>query len=840
MKISLKWLRSYTPVNVSVERLAHLLTMAGVEVADVYRIGESWDNVFVGEITALQPHPNADRLQLASVDYGPGRGITVVTGARNIAVGDRVPLALVGARLIDTHVNPPEVRELKPVKLRGILSEGMVCSAKELGLGEDHAGILILDRDATVGAPLAQELGDVILDLDVTPNRVDCFAVLGVAREVASLLNEPVTFPEARYAEDGPPINSLIEIQVPDPDLAPRYTASLIQNVTIGQSPKWLRDRLTAVGLRPINNVVDVTNYVMLEWGQPLHAFDYDRIRGRKVIVRRAGDGERLRLLDNSEHSLTHNNLVIADAEGAIGLAGVMGGGNSEVSSETRNVLLESANFNPISTRRTARQIKLITDAAHRFERGLPRELPIPALQRATQLILETAGGTAARGIVDRYLDPSEPTAIFLTTAEVRRVLGISPTLEETAAILERIGCQVSREAEGLRVVPPMLRTDLTIPADLCEEIARIIGYDEIPSTLPLGRPPEPTVNEEWLWKEALRQTLTGVGFTEIVSYALTSRDRLGRLLGGAGRSAGSDSFMAPPAIAREFANGDLGHAVTRRFVPVDVEPLELLNPLSRESETLRTTLFGSSLEAVRNNLRVTDRDVLLFEIARTYVPRVQDLPEERNTLAIGAGAYRSGASWGSRVENDFYWLKGVAEVALDRLNVGERAYRPLRHPLFHPLRSAAIVFPGPNGDELIGVLGEVEADVRAQFDLDQPAFLLGLDLDAILPRARHARQIEPLPRFPAVVQDLAVVVPTTLPAATIEALVRETGMPLVKSVELFDIYQGPPIPDGEINLAYHITYQAPDRTLTDAEVGALHRRIEQALSGQLGAKLRG
>jgi phenylalanyl-tRNA synthetase beta chain len=840
MKISLKWLRSYVPAGVPVAELAHKLTMAGVEVADFYRIGESWEHVYVGEVATLQPHPNADRLQLATVNYGEGRQITVVTGARNFAVGDKVPLALVGAQLVDTHVDPPVVRELKPVKLRGIQSEGMVCSAKELGLGEDHAGILILDREAPVGAPLASELGDVILDLDVTPNRVDCFSLTGVAREVSALLDEPLTLPAATYDENGPPASSLIEIEVADPDLCPRYTASIVQGLTIGPSPKWLRDRLTAAGLRSINNVVDVTNYVMLEWGQPLHAFDYDKVRGGKIIVRRAGEQEPMTLLDGSEHHLASTNLVIADTKGPIGVAGVMGGANSEVTPETRNIVLESANFQPLSVRRTARSLKMLTDAAHRFERGLPCELTVPAVRRATQLLLETAGGTAAKGLIDVYPAPAAPTVVRLTQSEVRRILGIAPTLDEMTALLERVGCTVTRAGDELRVSPPLQRTDLNLPADLCEEIARMIGYDALPSTLPMGEPPEPTINEEWLWKETLRETLAGLGLSEIVSYALTSRERLGRLLGQAGRLAGGSAAPTTSAPAAGSSPRDLGQAVGQRFAPLDVEPLELLNPLSRDGEALRTTMFGSLLEAVRNNLRVADRDVLLFEIARTYVPRPQNLPEERNMLTIGAGAYRSGTSWGQRVENDFFWLKGVAEVVLDRLNLGERSYRPVRHPIFHPTRAAAIVRPGSDGDQLIGILGEVEPDVRAAFDLDQPAFLLGLDLDALLPQARRTHPVDAIPRFPPVVQDLAVIVPTLVPSQAIEELVREAGMPLVKSVDLFDIYQGPPIPDGKINLAYHITYQSPERTLTDGEVATVHRKIEQALVGQLNAELRG
>lgn len=838
MKVSLKWLRSYTPANLPTDRLAHRLTMAGTEVAEIYRYGETWNNVCVGEITALHPHPNANRLQLVDVNFGPERTIQVVTGATNIAVGDKIPLALVGARLLDSHANPPEIRELKPVKLRGILSEGMVCSALELGLGEDHAGILILDESAVPGTPLAEELGDVIFDLDITPNRVDLFSMIGVGREVATLLDEPLAIPSVAYPEAGPPVASLVDVEIVDSELCPRYMAAVIQNVQIGQSPKWLKERLTAAGLRPINNVVDVTNYVMLEWGQPLHAFDYDKLRGRRIIVRRAGEGETITLLDGSERGLTDANLVIADAKGAVAIAGVMGGANSEVSAETRNILLESANFNPISVRRTARAHRALTDAAHRFERGLPRQLPEPALRRAVQLILETAGGTAATGVVDRYPLPTELPEILLTSAEVKRLLGIDLGHEQIATLFTRARCQVTVEAAGVKVVPPMQRTDLQLPADLCEEIARIVGYDGIPSTLPAGRPPEPTRNAEWQWKDALRQSLVGLGLNEVVTYALTSRERIGRLRPRE-LPLGAESFQAPARLTSGYGAADLGQAVTERFAPLDVEPVEVLNPLSRDSECMRTTSFSNLLETVRANLRVTDENVLLFEIGRIYLPRPNNLPEERNVLTVATGAYRSGAAWGQRAENDFFWLKGIAEATLDRLRIANRIYRALRQPIFHPTRSAAILVPG-EPDRLIGVLGEVEPEVRAAFDIDQPAFLFALDLDAALPLASSVRQCVPIPRFPPIGQDLAVVIPTTVSSEQIEELIREVGMPLVKDIELFDIYQGPPIPAGKINLAYHITYQALDRTLTNEEAAAVQRRVEQALVAKLDAELRG
>ncbi|HLG50826.1 MAG TPA: phenylalanine--tRNA ligase subunit beta [Chloroflexota bacterium] len=838
MRVSLKWLRSYTPVHHPVEEIIHRLTMAGTEVADVHRFGDDWSNVYVGQVTRLERHPNADRLLLATVNYGEGRTITVVTGAQNLKVGDRVPLALAGARLLDPHAPEPRPRELKPATIRGIVSEGMVCSARELGLGEDHSGILILDPEARIGAPLAEELGDTILDLDVTPNRSDLLAMVGVAREIAALFADPVTVPVIDYRADGPPADSLVSVRIVDPDLCPRYTAAIVQGVTIAQSPKWMRERLAAAGIRPINNVVDVTNYVMLEWGQPLHAFDYDRIRGRQIVVRRAGDGEMLTLLDGSVRLLTSENLVIADAEGAVAVAGVMGGADSEVTSTTVNVLLESACFNPVSVRRTARSLKLRTDASYRFERGLRPELAPLALRRAVQLLLDVAGGTAASGIVDAYPRPVELPEIFLTPGEVHRVLGLEVPLPTMSDILERLGCRVVKEGDGLRVIPPIQRTDLTIAADLCEEIARVLGYDTIPSTLPIGRQPEPTINEDWRWLDTIRDVMVELGLTEIVTYALTSRERLGRLMGREGRLAGASSFMGPAPALPTDASVDLARAVTERFTPVDVEPVELVNPLSADTECLRTSTFGSMLETLQRNLRLAECDVLLFEIGRIYLPREHTLPEERRMLTVGTGAYRSGWNWGERTAIDFFWLKGIAETLFDRLGLGRRVYRQLQHPLFHPARSAAVLLD-QRPEPLIAVLGEVDPEVRAAFDIDQPVFLLGVDLEVVLPLATRQRSIQPIPRFPPVIQDLAIVIGASITADQIAELIRRVGAPLVMAIELFDVYQGPPIPAGKVSLAYHIIYQAPDRTLTDAEVAEVHHRIEQALVGELGVELR-
>ncbi|MBI3969593.1 MAG: phenylalanine--tRNA ligase subunit beta, partial [Chloroflexi bacterium] len=492
MDVSLKWLKDYVDLTAPADELAHRLTMAGVEVEEIERIGAAWEKVFVGKVVALRPHPNADNLQLVDVDYGEERRATVVTGAKNLEVGNVVPLAQLGARLANYRKPGNPIEELKPRDLRGIVSQGMVCSAVELGLGEESDGIMHLDPSARIGAPLAEELGDVIFHLKVTPNRSDCLAMLGVAREIAAITGRQSRQPDVAVAEPGAPAADAVTVQIGDPELCPRYIAKIIRGVKIGPSPKWLQDRLVAGGMRPINNVVDVTNYVMLELGQPLHAFDYDKIGGRQIVVRRARPGERLTTLDGVDRELTPEMLVIADAAIPVALAGVMGGADSEVSDTTTTVLLESASFHPVSIRRAARELRLPSEASRRFERTVPTENALPAARRAAQLIAELSGGAVAAGEVDAYPRPVERRRARLELAEIRRLLGVDFAPAEVERILGALGFTLRRDGDAYDVEVPPYRVDVSRPADLVEELVRIRGYDVIPETLPTGAMPEP------------------------------------------------------------------------------------------------------------------------------------------------------------------------------------------------------------------------------------------------------------------------------------------------------------------------------------------------------------
>jgi phenylalanyl-tRNA synthetase beta chain len=530
MKVPLKWLRDYVDVVVSPEELAHRLTMAGLEADGITYIGANWQNVYVGQIRELRPHPNADRLQLVTADYGHGT-ITVVTGAFNMEVGDKVPVALVGARLIDGHSAEPRMITLQPTKLRGVVSEGMVCSGKELGLSADHAGILILHPEAVVGRGLQEELGDVVIDLALTPNRSDALAMIGVAREVAALTGQKASFPSFALPEEGPPVNDLAKITIQDPDLCPRYSAMVIQGIRIGPSPRWMQERLTAAGQRPINNIVDITNYVMLEYGQPLHAFDLHRVQDRHIIVRRAKEGEHLVTLDGVDRKLEPDMLVIADPERAVGLAGVMGGANTEVTEETTDILLESANFDATNNRRTARGLDLLSEASRRFEKGLPIELTVPALRRAVALMREQGGGVVARGVLDAYPNPVSPRRITLPNGEATRLLGLDLDVDRISSILSSLSFEVEQHEGFLLVTVPLHRVDVTLPADLVEEVARVIGYDAIPDKMLSGEIPPPVGNSVRAWEAVARETLVGCGLAETICYSLTSRARQRRLV---------------------------------------------------------------------------------------------------------------------------------------------------------------------------------------------------------------------------------------------------------------------------------------------------------------------
>ncbi|MBI2854355.1 MAG: phenylalanine--tRNA ligase subunit beta [Chloroflexi bacterium] len=798
MRVSLSWLRDYVDMTLPRDDLARRLAQAGLEAGSVEIIGGQWDKIQVGHVTEVKPHPNADRLRLVTVALGD-RMPTVVCGAPNVAVGQKIAFASVGAKLVDGHTGQPAT--LKPAKIRGVVSEGMVCSEKELGLSGDHTGILVLPADAPVGAALADLLGDTIFDIEVTPNRPDCLSVIGIAREVSALTSQPLHLPQIAYKEGREQVSGLASVDVVDPDLCPRYCAGVITNVKIGPSPEWLQRRLQAGGMRPINNVVDITNYVMLEHGQPLHAFDYAKLTDRKIVVRRARQGESLTSLDGVERPLNCEMLVIADSRRPVALAGVMGGANSEVSEATTAVLLESANFKRESVRETAAALNMRSEASARFEKGLSPELPVPALRRAMQLMVELAGGEAASGIIDVYPGKRERPPILFPASETKRLLGMELPVEKIKSVLESLGFGVEMAAPAqMSVNVPWWRTDVSQGADLVEEVARIVGYDQIPTTI-MDAPIPPLEPSPLLsMKRTLTDLLVAAGMQEVITYSLISLEGLKRTT--------PDLDLPGP------------------------KPVRVSNPMSREHEYLRTSLRPRLLFHIAQNQRF-EEGIKLFEIGHVYYPRHSDLPQEVETLCGAMWGLKQEMSWRTKpMPADFYDAKGALDAALVRLGV-EAKYVKAEDVGLRSGACADIVVRGLK----IGVIGEVHPKVVENFDAAGPVFLFEIDLEKLLPHAGTGVEYKPLPRFPATVRDMALVVDLGVQYQSIVDIVQD--FPLVSRVALFDVYSGEQVPRGKKSLAFRIWYQSPDHTLTDEEVNGVQQRMLSALESKLGAVLR-
>jgi phenylalanyl-tRNA synthetase beta chain len=776
--------------------------MAGIETTVIQNAGQDWgDKVIIARITDIQPHPNADRLQLATVDTGKGNR-TVVCGAPNLVLGDKVALATAGAMLLDGHTG--QRSQLKPAKIRGISSEGMICAEKELGISEKYEGILVLPGDAPLGLPLAEYLGDAVLEAEVTPNRPDCLSAWGLAWEIAALTGKPVTAPSPDYPVSGPDAASLAAVEIMDAALCPRYCASIVRGIKMGPSPQWMQDRLSASGMRPINNIVDVTNYVMLEMGQPLHAFDYDRLKEHRIVVRTARAKEMITSLDGTGRELNESMLVIADTEKPVAIAGVMGGLYSEISDSTVNILLESANFNGPSLRRTAAALKIRTEASYRFERGLSRELPHEALKRATRLLLEVAGGQAAPGIIDVYPGKLKPTSLDISLNRVNRLLGEPFDPEPAASILRSLGCAVELAADRLTVNPPWWRTDINCEADIAEELARISGYDRIPVTRLSSSLPTPVQNPRLELREKIRDIASGLGFQEIITYTLTDHDHARQ--------------MDPENKAEELP------AVT------------IANPLSQEQDIMRPTLRGNMLAAFAHNSKFNEDGIRLFETGKVFSPPAKEgsPPVERESFCALMGGTRMPLSWRSKSELlDFFDARGAVETILERLGI-KYLFKASEERFFHPGRAAQVVL----GKRGLGVLGEIHPRVLEHYEISRRVYLLELDLETIGELTiRALRKFEPLPRFPQVERDIAIIADLNVAWEQIDEIVRV--FPLVTNCRLFDIYVGQPVPDDKKSLAFRVTYSSPTHTLKDEEVTGIHQQILEALNKKLGASLR-
>jgi phenylalanyl-tRNA synthetase beta chain len=843
MKVPLNWLRDYVDINLPEAELVERLTLAGLEVAGVRVLGlpmppglrvkeedrgPVWarDKIVTAKILKIDRHPDADRLKLPTVEYGSGLVKTLVTGAPNVKVGQsgqKIILALQGAELFDGHSEVKRLTTLKPIKMRGVPSDAMACSYLELGISEEHEGIVLLEGDAPVGVPLADFMGDVVIDIDVLPNMSRCLSMIGVAREVAAITSQKLKLPPRLMQTSGEPIDGQVHVEIEDSALCARYAAVLLKNVSITPAPGWMQRRLMYAGMRPINNIVDITNFVMLEWGQPLHAFDYDKLverasqsRDRKgastptITVRRARPGETLLTLDGQKRNLTPEMLVIADSAGPIALAGVMGGAETEVTAASKTILLESANFHFLSIRRTMKALNLPSEASTRFSKGIHPEIVRPTAERAAELMRQFAGATICRGIADNYPAPLPPQVIDFPLTSISRLLGTQLAPLEVVSVLQALEYKVEVVGDNrLCVTVPPHRIDIQDGvSDLIEDITRIHGYDRLPATLMTDSLPRQRTNTPLVFEERVRDILVGLGMQEVITYSLTMPER--------------EAPLGLPAA----------------------DYVRLANPISSERVIMRHSVLAGVLEVAAANLRNTE-DVRLFELGPVYLPRPgQPLPDEPRRLALVMTGRQRSEFWADTASGatanpqlDFYDLKGIVEALVNDLHLPEVRHHPSTIPYLHPGQAAEL----HAGEKLIGHFGRLHPKVAEAIGLGQRAILAGeLDVEAlqsVLP-ARFA--YTPVPRFPPALRDIALILPEEMTAERVLQEISAAGGNLLRGARLFDVYRGESIPKGTKSFAYALTYQADDRTLTDKEADKAHKKIEDRLKHVLKAQIRG
>jgi phenylalanyl-tRNA synthetase beta chain len=801
IRVPVSWVKEYAEAHGSVEEIARQLHMSGTEVDRIERPGGGWEHVWVGRIASLEKHPNADKLLLATVDYGEGRTKTVVTGAPNLTQGDIVPYAEVGARLRDGHGEG--WLTLEPRKMRGIMSEGMVCSEKELGLGEDHEGILILDKDLTVGQPLADALGDPVLVLELQPNRPDCMGVVGIARELAAIqrvgLREP-KLAKLRYELDPKKLSVTIE----DPDGCRRFGAAYLENVKIGPSPKWMQERLIAAGMRPIHNAVDITNYVMLELGQPLHAYDADQLKGNALVARRAHAGESLRTLDGVDRLLAPDVLLIADADRSLGIAGILGGADSEIRPTTTRIALECANFEPRRIDRTAQKLGLSQQSAAsaRFRLNLSPELVPIALARAVQLLVEHAGATLV-GATDAYPKPSHRPNIKLRFSDVARILGVEFPREESLDALARLGFQYAESGDTFVVTPPPIRTDISITEDVVEEIARIVGYDRIPVRVPDGPLPLHERHPLETLRETVRDRLVGFGLQEIVSYSL----------------------IDPAWLERLTPDGS----------PIAPDPLRVQNPTAASQSVARPTLRASLLDTAARNLKHRD-GVAIFEISPVYLPRAGDLPEERWTIGVLVAGRADAQTWLTTPRDWDRWdVKGMLAAMARAIGAGMFSGPSEPAPGMHPGRSSTRRHDGRPAL----TIGQLDPRVAERWELPTDTFIGEVDLASLLAVVKPPVAKVPA-RFPAALRDLAFVVDESVTFGAVRDEVTGAAKDLLESLTLLDVYRGPQAGAGKKSFALRLVLRSQTGTLTDADVDRVLKRVEGRVLHKLGGTVRG
>ncbi|HOA97333.1 MAG TPA: phenylalanine--tRNA ligase subunit beta [Acetivibrio saccincola] len=795
MKAPISWLKDYVDIDIETREFANKMTMSGSKVEGIEVQGEEINKVVVGKILSIEKHPDADKLQVCKVDVG-NEVIQVVTGADNVKEQDLIPVALSGATLSGGI-------KISKGKLRGVVSEGMMCSIEELGFTkEDYPdapenGIYIIKQDYPLGTDIKEVLGlnDTILEFEITSNRPDCMSIIGLAREAAATLGKEFRKPEIKLEEKGDEANKYATVEIKDPDLCPRYIARIVKDVKIEPSPKWMRDRLKAAGVRPINNIVDITNYVMLEYGQPMHAFDLSYLKGQKIIVRRARDGEEITTLDDVERKLDSSMLVIADENKAVAVAGVMGAENSEIREDTRTILFESANFEGSSVRTTAKKLGLRTEASARFEKGLDVQNTLLAINRAAQLVEELNAGVVCKGIIDCYEKKQKERVLKFSPENINKLLGTNIPTEEMIKILKSLEFEV--DEENLTVKVPSFRQDVEREADLAEEVARFYGYNNIEPTLLSGK-------SSTLGKKTFKQkvediiidTMISCGLFEIYTYSFTS-----------------------PKVFNKLKLPE--ESQLRNTIVIQ-------NPLGEDFSIMRTTTIPEMLQVISTNYNRRVEEGAFFEKSFVYIPKgqpVEELPEEKPVLTLGMYG-----------EADFYTLKGVVEELFSVLGITQYDFAPEKeNPVFHPGRAAVVKING----EYAGTIGEIHPDVVEEFECPQRTYIGVIEIDKLVENAFLKPEYKPLPKYPAVTRDISMLVKDEVLVKEIEDILKQRGGKILESIELFDVYKGEQVPEGMKSVAYSLTFRAADRTLTDEDVNKTMKKILDGLKKNINAELR-
>lgn len=793
MKVPYTWLKDYTDIDISPKELGDRLTLSGSKVEEVITSGEEIQNVVTGKILKIEPHPDAEKLVICQLDVGTGEDLQIVTGASNMKEGDIVPVALHGSTL-------PNGLKIKKGKLRGVVSNGMMCSEEELGIvGEEQVhGLMILPKDTPIGKDIKEVLGlnKAVIDFEITSNRPDCLSILGIARETAATLGTSLRLPDTSFKPSSKEnINDSLKVEVRDTKLCRRYMARGVKNIKIEPSPAWMQERLLDAGVRPINNIVDITNFVMIELGEPMHAFDRREIASNIIVVERAEEGEKFTTLDGVERTLNSEVLNIKDGNRTIGLAGIMGGLNSEVKEDTTEVIFECANFDGTNIRVSSKNLGLRTEASGKFEKDLDPNLAQIALDRACSLVEALGCGEVMEGTIDIYPEVNKEKVLEVSVSWVNKFLGTDIEASKMKEYLDRLELNTVVSGDSLIITVPTFRSDINIKEDVAEEIARIYGYNNIPTTVMKSISLQGGKSTKQKLVDKIVETLIGCGLNEAISY----------------------SFVSPKVFDKILLPKDsnLRNAVT------------IKNPLGEDFSIMRTTSIPSMMEALARNYSRNNEEVKLFEIGKIYLPKedLNKLPDEKNIITVGMYG-----------KTDYLDLKGIVENVLDTLGIENASFkRESENPSFHPGKTAALYLK----KDFIGTLGEIHPDVSENYGIEERCYVAVLDLDVLISLRSMDKKYKPLPKYPAVTRDLAVLVDEYILAQQIEDIMKKQGSNMVESIKLFDVYKGSQVPEGKKSIAYSITYRLEHKTLTDAEVNKVHDKILRSLEHNLGAELR-